>query len=521
MALLSIAARFMLRFAGLERAHGTFEIGAGTRVDAKNKLNGKSLTKLEPVTEELWELHMAGKLGLGVVPIRDDATCTFGAIDIDAYDGLDLPALEAKCLALKLPLVICRSKSGGAHCYLFSAEPLTAAEFRRALVEWAAALGYPKAEVFPKQIQMASANDVGNWINMPYFDAERTTRYAVQGGKAISAELFLQLSTARAVTREQLAAIAIIPVLGLEDGPPCLQFLAREGFSEGGRNNALFNLGVYCRLRANGDSNWLQGGETWETAAHKMNEQFISPPLNKREAKEVISSTRRKNYFYLCNQPPINACCNKDLCRQRRYGIGNGHADADPAAAGGFQLDNPRRVLTEPVTWIVTINALDLELTTEDLMDQRLFRKRAIEKLKLALPPLKAKSWEPMMQKIVHEAVDVQAPSDAGPEGRLMIMLEDFCTNHAEAKAKDELLLGRPWSEDGRTHFRGKDFMRYLDQHHFRDMKERAVWAVLRRHGAEHSEIKLKGKTMTCWSIPTFARQTEDFDKVRVSAEEF
>ena len=104
MALLSLAGRFMARFAGLERAHGTYEIGAGARADAKNKINGKALTKLEPVTEELWELHLAGKRGLGIVPIRDDASCLFGAIDIDVYDNFDLPALEAKCLALKLPL---------------------------------------------------------------------------------------------------------------------------------------------------------------------------------------------------------------------------------------------------------------------------------------------------------------------------------------------------------------------------------------------------------------------------------
>ena len=141
----SLARRFMQRFAGLERAHGTYIIGASDRTDAKNKLKGRALTKLEPVTEALWAAHLDGSgSGLGVVPIRDDASCTFGAIDIDAYDGLDLPALEAKCLALKFPLVICRSKSGGAHCYLFAEEPITAAEIRTALVEWSAALGYPR-----------------------------------------------------------------------------------------------------------------------------------------------------------------------------------------------------------------------------------------------------------------------------------------------------------------------------------------------------------------------------------------
>ena len=520
MALQSLAGRFAARFAGLDRAHGTYEIGAGTRADAKNKLKGKALTKLEPVTEELWLAHLAGRYGLGVVPIRDDAMCTFGAIDVDAYDNLDLPALDAKCAALGFPLVLCRSKSGGAHLYLFTSEPVPAAELRHALVEWAAALGYPRSEVFPKQIAMASAADVGNWINMPYYDAPRTTRYALRDGRAVTAEEFLDLATERAVDRAGLAAVAAVPALGLEDGPPCLQFLAREGFGEGGRNNALFNLGVYCRLRYNAQPDWLPGGADWTTAVTDMNDQFMSPALDRREVKEVLHSLRRKNYFYLCQQPPIVAHCNKDLCRQRRYGIGNGRGDVEAAAAIA-KLDHPRRVLTEPVTWIVTINAQDMELTTEELMDQTKFRRKAIEKLKLVLPPLGKRGWHALVEQVVNEAQDVEAPDDAGPEGRLINMLEDFCTNHAEARAIDELLLGRPFTAEGRTLFRGKDFMRYLDQHHFRDMKERAVWAVLRRQGAEHRRVELKGKTVTCWTVAAFARQTEEFTPVRASAEEF
>jgi len=517
----SLGKKFHARFAGLERAHGTYEIGAGTRADAKNKVKGKALTKLEPVTQELWVAHLEGSgAGLGVIPIRDDNSCTFGAVDVDAYTGLDLAELDAKCQALKLPLIVCRSKSGGAHLYLFMSESTPAVEVRTALVEWSAAVGYPKSEVFPKQIAMASANDVGNWINMPYFDTKRTTRYAILDGKAIDAEEFLELADKREVSRKELGELRVVPSEGLEDGPPCLQFLAREGFGEGGRNNALFNLGVYCRLRANEDAQWLSGDETWEDALRRMNDQWMAPALDKREVREVVQSLKRRNYFYLCNMPPINSCCNKDLCRQRRWGIGHGRTEGE-AGAPTFTIDNPRRVLTDPVTWIVTINALDMELTTEELMDQGKFRRKAVEKLKLFLPPIRERGWQGMVQHVVSEAHDMQAPDDAGPEGRLLIMLEAFCTNHAEARARDELLLGRAWTEEGRTYFRGVDFMRYLDQHHFRDMKERAVWATLRRHGAEHKRLDIKGKSVTCWSVAAFARLEEDLTPVDVGAGDF
>ena len=510
-----LAQRFMALFAGLGRAHGTYLIGAGTRSDAKGKVKGQAITRQEPVTEALWAAHLAGEgAGLGIVPIREDSTCHFGAIDIDDY-SISLPEIEAKVAALKLPLVPCRTKSGGCHLYLFATEPVPAGDLRGALVEWAAALGFPGVEVFPKQVVMAGPGDIGNWINMPYFDAGRTTRYAIRDGKSVDAETFLSLARSHAVSLEGLRAIAVVPAIGLEDGPPCLQFLAREGFGEGGRNNALFNLGVYCRLRHDADPQWLAGGEDWTAAVLRMNDQFLSPPLERREVKEILHSLRRKNYFYLCNQPPISACCAKDLCRQRRYGIGHGRGDTE--AVETFRVENPRRMLTDPGAWVGTIEGHDLELTPDDLMDPVRFQKKMIEKLKKVPPPLSRKGWRAILVAVVDEAHDVEAPEDAGSEGRMFQMLEDFCTNHAEAKALDEILLGRPFTKDARTLFRGKDFMRYLDQHHFRSMKEREVWAVLHRRGAEHTKIKLKGKLIVCWSVKAFDRQDEDFDPVAVS----
>jgi hypothetical protein len=57
--------------------------------------------------------------GIGIVPIRDDATCVWGAIDIDLDKEPNLTVLAKQVHKLELPLIVCRSKSGGAHLYLF------------------------------------------------------------------------------------------------------------------------------------------------------------------------------------------------------------------------------------------------------------------------------------------------------------------------------------------------------------------------------------------------------------------
>src|SRR5690348_14893043 len=102
----SIAERFLTRFAGLERAHGVYKLAASTAGRSGNgeKVKGKAQTLARPITTEDWERHLAGKRGVGVIPIRDDACCVFGAIDVDEYGTADsLSAVTEKIASLKLP----------------------------------------------------------------------------------------------------------------------------------------------------------------------------------------------------------------------------------------------------------------------------------------------------------------------------------------------------------------------------------------------------------------------------------
>jgi len=115
--------RFKAIFAGLDIAYGTYKI-EGSRHDGKQA--GKAVVVRKPPTDDLWEKHLNGvEPSLGIIPIRADNTCTWGCIDIDQYP-LDHKGLIAKVRRLELPLVVCRSKSGGAHVFLFTKSPIPA-----------------------------------------------------------------------------------------------------------------------------------------------------------------------------------------------------------------------------------------------------------------------------------------------------------------------------------------------------------------------------------------------------------
>ena len=111
--------KFKHIFTGLERAHGV------TYVDKKGadgqKIKGKSFVTREYVTDDMWSKHLQGtEPSLGIIPITDDNTCRWGCIDIDSYAGFDHKKLIDKIKNLNLPLLVFRSKSGGAHVFLFS-----------------------------------------------------------------------------------------------------------------------------------------------------------------------------------------------------------------------------------------------------------------------------------------------------------------------------------------------------------------------------------------------------------------
>jgi putative DNA primase/helicase len=333
--------RFIDRFSGLTRVHGVY-LTPG-HAEPGHKREGKRWTAKEPVTPELWTEHLAGRAGLGIVPIRDDDTCLWGCGDIDDY-SIDHKKLLAKIAELKLPLVVCRTKSGGAHCFLFGSEPLPAALVRDRLKEWMTGLGFPRIEIFPKQSSLSEGSEDssnGSWLNLPYFAGDRTTRYGLdpETAASMSIEDFLTLADANAITVEQLENWEELPapVEGANDllpqGPPCLNTLCGAGVAAGTRNEVMFNLAVYY--------NKVDPNTALEQSM-KASREFFTPPLSPREASITISSALKRDYNYRCKNEPLAGVCVKKTCLTRAFGISNGIAKVSRADAVAKQNARPQ-----------------------------------------------------------------------------------------------------------------------------------------------------------------------------------
>jgi hypothetical protein len=489
---MSNAKKFEAIFDGHAGAYGTFTIEG-------KKENGKSIGRANVVrstrTTDLFEGHLSGDgVGMGIIPINEDNNCKWGCIDVDEYP-LDHKRLLDKIRAATIPLVVCRSKSGGAHLFLFSTEWTTAEKMRDTLQHLASSLGYGGCEIFPKQIRLVKERgDVGNFLNMPYYDAEDGLRYAFNNdGTAATLDEFFELYETYKQTPEQIVALAqedlgSNPVM---DGPPCLQSLCASKISEGGRNNGLFSIGVYLR-KAHAD--------TWQDEILNYNMAYIDPPLPLSEVNAVVKQLEKNDYAYRCNDSPIQPYCNKELCRTRKYGIG--------AIVSDTAIANLRKYDSKPPIWFLDVNGQPLELETDALQNQALFQKACIDQLNFMPQSMKKIDWEARINHLMNEMTEtgqiIPVSEDSSIEGHFQELVREFCVGNQAADTKNDILLKKPWldAENNRAYFKLAHLEAFLRKNHFTEYKRNKLSRRLQDMGADDTAIKIHNKSVRVWRLP-------------------
>lgn len=501
-----ISERLLRLFAGWNKAHGEFKPGKQTKV-ARGKIKGGQSTALGAPTEELWEKHLSGEIGLGVYMLRADGTVRFAAIDVDVYP-LDLEALAKKIATNMLPLIVCRSKSGGAHLYLFCSENIPAGIVRQKLAEWALVLGLytlkgtakDKVEFFPHKDRLASGNDFGKYINMPYFKGT-VDRYAVDAtGAKLPVEVFIQTAEQASVTLKQLQSITTAPGVELEDAPPCLQSLLANGPATDFKNNTLLNLGVYLRQRY---------PDTWQDQLELYNREYIEPPLVARDVLKIIKTISKTSYNFMCSQEPISGLCNTAVCITRKFGVRAKAEDSGQGSGFNLNLGQLTKFTTIPPTWELEVNGVVLRLDTDQLMSYARFRKAVLEALNVLPVLLKAETWNIILDEKLNNLEEVIAPTDAGQPGRIQWYLEQFCVR-LRARVRDELKDGKVWwdEKNKRVYFRLHPFMENLIKHRVYE-QSREITSLFRSWSFKHGQFNIKGVCVQWWCMPEFNVQNE------------
>jgi hypothetical protein len=478
-------------FVGGELAHGEWA-----------KETGDCKTLQSPASPKDYADHLAGVRGLGLVPIRNDGTCRFAAIDIDV-DSIDHQALYEKVVKRNMPVTVCRSKSGGAHIYVFIDDPgLPVEKVIATMKKWAVLLGYPRVEIFPKQRKVGKGN-IGNWINLPYFDSENTVRYAVGKNGSLTLDEFLA-SIKFWNGKDTVDETVTKDLVQITQMPPCLATLTEEGLPEGARNSGLFNFSVYYRKSS---------PTVWEEKVVQHNQLYLKPPLSNREVQSIIKSVHQRKYQYLCDQEPICSRCDRKTCLTTPYGVGN-EPWRDDDNFDELLVSHLRKVTSDPPRYIVEVNGQDIELATTEFLKFPKFKDRVFELLDIVVAPVSQGRWEQLIKDLLSKKTDIIAPDDASTSGMIVDRLMEFLCLSERARSLEDMLKGLPVVKDGWVWFRVSDVQRFFNHQRFFGITNQQLYSLLHKLGGDYDSVRAKGKIITAWKVPltVLNPQSSDFD---------
>ena len=437
--------QFALLFAGLTRAKGRYVSTTDpSQLVVGNKSKGKATTIQETVTVEDYRKHLTGELGLGIVPIRDDGTCVFGAIDIDQYAGLDHQALVKALEANGIKAMVCRSKSGGAHLYVFVQEPgVQAVVFIAYLKNLRTKLGidYRKArEIFPKQAKQAGG--IGNWINLPYFGD--SSRKAIKAdGTEYSLEEFLD--SAVKVDPKEIGVLPDETLLIPTELPPCLERLVQDGIPAGQRNEALFNFTVFAAKKYQLDR------PNTVKVLDVINTRVCTPPVPSRELTTTLDSVLKHEYNYRCDQSPLVDVCDKVKCAMRPFG--------PPASMRPNNIPEIERIevrgdeVNETRYYVKLSNCPKLIVCdAKALFNYDLLRQYTLDTANIMLPAVKKKDWDTYITArwaVLSEVIRVA--KERSKQGMSEVILDQWISDQGTHDVTG-FDLGNPYVEDGRVY---------------------------------------------------------------------
>ena len=485
--------RFARLFRGYTQRYGRYDISDEQIIGGK-KVQGVAQTVSEELRIDSYITHLKGEVGIGVIPLTHDNLVHFAAIDIDLYKREDqqLKKLTHEDVALLLfetPLVVTKSKSSGIHVWLFSEKGVPAQLAVDYLKTKSSELGASGSEIFPKQTKRLSKDDVGNWINLPYFGKKRLCVFPVYNEDTkkytyidLKTTEFLDVAEgcAKKVTTEWLEDQNKLPVSQRGnsskselwfDGPPCLQKLIagephkekaiharfnkgeitndqyrkqlaaiKPQLEDGGRNNAFLNVGIYLRRRLNehdpdavldreGTASLIDEIET----VHGNWRVETGNSGIKSEIRLIGRQAAKGKWGYSCSKEPLQSNCDRRLCLKRKFGIGTAINDVAQDITG-FTIIN-----TKEKQYYMNIGDYRVYVpNTSALLSQARFMEIVVNATNRMWKKMQESQYSDLMDKLLKDADIIEGPADSDHESIILDALVEFIHSKKQQRGKND-----------------------------------------------------------------------------------
>ena len=310
-------------------------------------------------------------------------------------------------------------------------------------------------------------------------------------GKAIDLTVFLKIAENLQSTYEiQESQISEPDTEG--KAPPCLEYFTKHKISQGCRNEVMYNFAVYYKRKY---------PDTWEERVYEINYNNSEKPLPKKEMSAIISSIAKKNYNYKCFGP-IGSHCDRIQCQSLQFGIKAINQNYSEMMIGGLS-----KIMTDPPRWLLEINGIEIELSTEEIMNYKAVRTACMERIDLIAPPMKSEEWLQQLQERMSNKRIISAPKDASEHGQILQCFFEFIQFAERAKDKKDILRGIPVKTTFKSKpviiFRSNDVAAYLKRKKVAySINNNKLWSILRNQGCSYTKVRINGSPIRLWYLP-------------------
>jgi len=496
---------FIKLFSGLKENFGKADMSKAEFDKERNKIKPPYVWAQESVTLFHYKQHLDGTISIGIQPCTKEGKASFGCIDVDAknYKDFNIPLLLSYIEKYKLPLVPCRSKSGGLHIYLFLKEAIDAQTMRDSLASLLLPLELPRTtEIYPKQIELEpdeNGNLSGNFINLPYQNEKETTRHALdKNNQPLSLEQFIKIAIESQLNPEglnQLVTRCEEEVLKggdpeFADGPCCLQRLSKTKIGDG-RDRFMFNYMVFAKKKYK---------DQWPDKVNEANKYFADPwPLKKINDK--IKAWSKDTAGHTCTDEILEPKCVKHVCVKRKFGIKSDVNSIFPLISGLQKImsTTPRlRFMVEKPDG----KPVQCEASSPGMFTTQKFLLDLIWLQADFYPdPLSPKQFRVFLNQVSKNCVTIHPAAGTDIKDQLYQHLYTYCVNSTQAKTKSDIRGGLCWTEGGFHYFIFSSFFETLPTKWKLDARDTGI-IMKQELGAEDDvSYNINNKTQKVWRL--------------------
>jgi hypothetical protein len=483
--------------------------------------SGYSEDDYVPLTVEQYREHLNGGNGLAVSPLTDAPdkrdVCFFSVIDIDVYD-VNFTALVQRLYKYGYKFAAFISKSGGIHLYFFYLKPEEAGKVRHEMDRIIERFGLNKiyqkggksrVEVFP----MHSARTPGQHdkcIFLPFYNSANQDGGSSQ--KMLGADGALHsISKAIPIIETMFTSVADVArttdALPYSDAPFCIQMLILSGSMDAnsGRNEFLFTAATYLKTKY-GDALTIEHIE-------EVNAEFPDP-LEAKETNSVFNSIKVKDWQTAgrCKKEPVASFCDKQLCRDRKYGVGRQKGNT----VSNVEFGKIYRMLAETpyYLWEARLAGTDeykkLRIDgAENLLNQKTIQKACIDTLGQLSLTVTQPTWEKTVNDCLATLEELEVPkaTDTTEMSALRELFLRYLTHRqAQNKQPYTVNVNQVYKNCSAYYFKTDGFVDYLRTMKF-VLGRTNLREQLLSYGCEEGELEYttgagQKKSIKCWKKP-------------------